>query len=155
MHRALADEPVLRWIPFGLALLCMSHLLKCSMGKKSYLVYFSLSKALNTVSHMILTAKLVSEQGKGTVRWVEKWPDCQGQRLHQQNKVQLEAGYWCLSQGLKPALLKVFINDLDDRMECTLQVRGQKGTAVGQVYLIFWLSGCLQRDLNRLYKGTG
>lgn len=113
-------------------------------------VYFSLSKALNTVSHMILTAKLVSKQGKGTVRWVEKWLDCQGQRLHQH-----AAGYWCLSQGLKPALFKVFINDLDDRMECTLQVHGQKGTAVGQVHLIFWRSGCLQRDLNRLEKGRG
>lgn len=104
---------------------------------------------------MILTAKLVREQGKGTVRWVEKWLDCQGQRLHPWHKVQLEAGYWCLSQGLKPALVKVFINDLDDRMECTLQAHGQKGTAVGQVYLIYWRSGCLQQDLNRLLKGTG
>lgn len=99
---------------------------------------------------MILTAKLVNEQGKGTVRWVEKWPDCQGQRLLQRHKVQLEAGYWCLSRALKPVLVKVFINDLDDSMECTLQAHGQKGTAVGQVYVIFWRSGCLQRDLSML-----
>lgn len=54
----------------------MFHLLECSMGKKSGCCYFSLSKTLNRVSHMVLTAKLVSEQGKGTVRWVEKWEDC-------------------------------------------------------------------------------
>lgn len=83
---------------------------------------------------MILTAKLVSKQGKGTVRWVEKWLDCRGQRLHQQHRVQLEAGYWCQSQGLKPALFKEFINDVDDRLECTLQVHGQKEIAVGQVF---------------------
>lgn len=50
------------------------------------------------------------------------------------------AGGWLLvsvTEGLKPALLKVFINDLDDRMECTLQAHGRKGTAVEQVYLIF------------------
>lgn len=64
---------------------------------------------------MILTAKLVNKQGKRTVKSVEKWLDCRGQRLQQQHKLQLEAGYWCLSQGLKPALFKVFINDLDDR----------------------------------------
>lgn len=156
MHRALTgDEPVLKCIPFGLGLLCMFHLLKCSIGKKSGCCYFSPSKALNGVSHMILTAKLVSKQGKGTVRWVEEWLDCRGQRLHQQHRVQLEAGYWCQSQGLKPALFKDFINDVDDRLECTLKVHGKKEIAVGQVYLIFWKSGCLQRDLNRLEKGTG
>lgn len=100
-------------------------------------------------------SKLVSKQGKGTVRWVEKWLDCRGQRLHQQHEVQLEAGYLCWSQGLKPALFKDFINDLDDRLECSLEVHGQKEIAVRQVYLIFWKSGCLQRDLNRLEKGTG
>lgn len=67
------------------------------------------------------------------------------------------AGGWLLVSvtGTETSTVQVFINDLDDRMEYTLQVHGQKGTAVGQVCLIFWRSGCLQRDLNGLEKGTG
>lgn len=49
-------------------------------GRRVDVVYFSLSKAFNAVSHVILTAKLVSKLGKWTVRWVENWLDCQAQR---------------------------------------------------------------------------
>lgn len=48
MRRALrGDEPVLGCIPSGVALVCVSHLLKCSVGAEEWMLFiFHLARPL-------------------------------------------------------------------------------------------------------------